>query len=239
VDQVPDTYLLQIVELLLQAEPAIKMSSQPKLALEMVFLKMFQTPPALSIDLLVDRLDQLRTAVASGTWIQGAQNNTPAAAPNPIGAAPQDPPSGRPAPPADPQTRPQAAPEEHPGPMVDAKALWEGVQARIAEQRPALAGFLSKANIKTMQNDLLELEVSGNDFVLNNVKKHLPLLETVVADLQGRPMKIKVFCNIQDVVEKKNNKKKSDLLKKQILSHPMVAEALDVFDGKVIDVKVK
>jgi len=239
-DPVPDTYLLQMMELLLQAEPAIKMSSQPKLALEMVFLKMFQTPPALSIDMLVDRLDQLRTAVASGTtWTRHPQKDAHALATHPgdfdSNDALEDNTSGH----SDSQNRSQAAPEVQPWPTVDAKALWEDIQTRIADQRPSLAGFLSKAGIKTMQKDMLELEVSGNDFVLNNVKKHLSFLETIVADLQGRPMKIKVTGNIQDAAEKKDNKKQNDLLKKQTLSHPMVTEALDIFDGKVIDVKVK
>ena len=46
--------------MLFQAEPAIKLSSQPKLALEMVFLKLFQSAPALPIQTLIERLDQLQ-----------------------------------------------------------------------------------------------------------------------------------------------------------------------------------
>ena len=74
--------------------------------------------------------------------------------------------------------------------------------------------------------------------MLNNIKKHLPFLEAIIADQQGQEMKIAVSANIQDAAEKEDNKKKTDLIKTQTLSHPMVAEALDLFDGKVIDVKV-
>jgi len=243
VDPVPDAYLLQIVELLFQAEPAIKMSSQPKLALEMVFLKLFQTPPALSIDMLVDRLDQLRATVASGTPIQTTQKDDQASISSPadlspVSVAPVDPSRDRAPIHSHPQVEAHSAPETHPGPKVDANELWGSVQAHVAEQRPSLAGFLSKASIKTLQENLLELEISGNEFVLNNIKKHLPFLEAIIADLQGHKMKIALSANIQDAIEKEDYKKKTDLIKTQTLSHPMVAEALDLFDGKVIDVKV-
>ena len=64
-DQVPESYLIQIFDLLFQAEPAIKFSSQPKLGLEMVFLKLFQTAPALPIRTLIERVDQLRAQIGA------------------------------------------------------------------------------------------------------------------------------------------------------------------------------
>lgn len=239
VDQVPDADLLQIVELLFQAEPAIKMSSQPKLALEMVFLKLFQTPPALSIDMLIDRLDQLRATVASGTPFQTTGKEAHASTSGPAGGDPVDPSRDHAPTHSHPQVEAQTPPETHPRPIADANDLWARVQARVVEERPSLAGFLSKASIKTVQENLLELEISGNEFVLNNIKKHLPFLEAIIADQHGQEMKIAVSANIQDAAEKEDNKKKTDLMKTQTLSHPMVAEALDLFDGKVIDVKVK
>jgi DNA polymerase-3 subunit gamma/tau len=238
VDSVPDTDLLQIVELLFQAEPAIKMSSQPKLALEMVFLKLFQTPPALSVDMLIDRLEQLRATVASGTPLQTAEQKARRSASGPAGGKPIGPSGDRTPMHPHPQVGAQSPPEVHPRTIADASELWERVQARVVEERPSLAGFLSKASIKTVQENLVELEIFGNEFVLNNIKKHLPFLETIIADQQGQEMKIAVSANIQDAAEKEDNKKKTDLIKTQTLSHPMVAEALDLFDGKVIDVKV-
>ena len=59
-ESAPTTFLLQCLDMLFQAEPAIRLSSQPKLALEMVFLKLFQTSPALPIQTLIEHLDQLQ-----------------------------------------------------------------------------------------------------------------------------------------------------------------------------------
>ena len=64
---VDQLYLLQVFDLLFQAESAVKFSSQPRYALEMVFLKLFQTPPAVSIDALIEQLDSLRETNALNT----------------------------------------------------------------------------------------------------------------------------------------------------------------------------
>jgi DNA polymerase-3 subunit gamma/tau len=204
VDPVPDAYLLQIVDLLFQAEPAIKMSSQPKLALEMVFLKFFQTPPALSIDMLIDRLDQLRAKVTSGTPLKSPQKDDHKAPMSPAGVDSIDPAMDRTPVASHHQAEALPSPETLPGPGIDANTLWRTIQAHVAEQRPSLAGFLSKASIKTVRENVLELEIPGNEFVLNNIKKHLPFLEAIIGDLQGREMKIAVSANNQEAAEKED-----------------------------------
>jgi DNA polymerase-3 subunit gamma/tau len=59
VKQADVMFLLQVLDLLLKAEQTIKMSTQPKLALEMTLLKIMRTPKAMSIEVLIDRLDRL------------------------------------------------------------------------------------------------------------------------------------------------------------------------------------
>ena len=60
VKEVPATFLNQLFELLFREEIAILNSTQPRLAIEMVFIKMFQIKPALPIDVLIEKLDNLR-----------------------------------------------------------------------------------------------------------------------------------------------------------------------------------
>ncbi|MCK4467397.1 MAG: DNA polymerase III subunit gamma/tau, partial [Desulfobacterales bacterium] len=62
-DQAKDispVFLNQIFDLLFKEEPAIRFSAQPKLGLEMLFIKMFQIKPAMPIDLLIEKLDNLK-----------------------------------------------------------------------------------------------------------------------------------------------------------------------------------
>ena len=51
-------YLTHVFDVLFQAEPLVKLSSQPRFALEMVFLRFFQIPPVLSVETLIEKLDQ-------------------------------------------------------------------------------------------------------------------------------------------------------------------------------------
>jgi DNA polymerase-3 subunit gamma/tau len=60
VKDVSAAYLNQIFDLLFKEESTIKFSTQPKLALEMAFIRMFQIKPALPIDVLIDKLDHLK-----------------------------------------------------------------------------------------------------------------------------------------------------------------------------------
>ena len=52
--------LNQIFDLLFKEEASIRLSAQPKLALEMALIRMLQSKPALPIDVLIDKLDILR-----------------------------------------------------------------------------------------------------------------------------------------------------------------------------------
>ena len=60
VKEIPATFLNQLFELLFREEISILNSTQPRLAIEMVFIKMFQIKPALPIDVLIEKLDNLR-----------------------------------------------------------------------------------------------------------------------------------------------------------------------------------
>ena len=235
VGDVSESDLLQILDLLFQAEPAVKLSIHPKLAVEMVFLKYFQTPPALSIDQLIEGLDQLRGDAVLQPSIRNVsdfpdnlsrnnvsiQNDTQSDEVRQDSATAILTPAG---------TISSLA--------LDGETLWSKVQAQVVEQRPSLAGFLAKSQFKSYQNNKLEIEVYGNEFILKSIQKHLGFLEQIASSVQGCSQKVLLTANIQDAVEKEEQKKKTDELKRQTLSHPMVAEAINLFDGKVIDVKL-
>jgi DNA polymerase-3 subunit gamma/tau len=227
VDGVPHSYLLQIFELLFDAESAIKLSSQPKLALEMVFLKLFQTAPALPIDTLIEKLDQLRSSMPSAL----STGQIPAAGdgPAPVSAP-------RPEPIEDESPDPANA---HRSKAADMEDIWQQMQSLAAEKKPSLAAFLSSCTPLSLSDGRFDLEVNGNAFTLKNIKKQLAILETACSQAAGRAMRITLVENIQDSQVRQKQKKKTHRLKQDALSHPMVMEALEVFDGRVIDVKIE
>jgi DNA polymerase-3 subunit gamma/tau len=226
VENVSESYLLQIFDALFQAEPAIKLSSQPRLGLEMVFLKLFQTVPALPIDALIDHLDQLQAKLASGKMVADSPSELepPVEISHAKAAArlaPQDEtvqPGG---------TRPAAL-----------ETLWKDVVQSISDQKPSLAGFLSKCTLKHNDDGMFDLEVKGNEFTLNNITKHKQLIEDQCGVYMNKPVNLNIVANFEDQATKRKQKKKISQLKQQAISHPLVMEALELFDGRVIDIKV-
>jgi DNA polymerase-3 subunit gamma/tau len=235
VADVPQSYLLQIFDQLFQAEPSIKLSSHPKLALEMIFLKLFQTAPALPIDALIKKIDQLRSDMPKNSLRheQPQLIDRPSAMPvsndpasSAVGGISQE----------ENSSRPKAAQTPN---AMDIDAVWQKVQSEIAEKKPSLAAHLQNCAPLSMVDGRLKLEVKGNAFTLKNIKKQLTILEQVCSRATGNDMHIKLVENIEDAQSKNQLKKKTGRLKQDALSHPLVMEALEVFDGRVIDIKIE
>ena len=47
-----------------------------------------------------------------------------------------------------------------------------------------------------------------------------------------------MVANPEDVAAKRKQKQKSNRLKQDALNHPLVMKAMELFDGRVIDIKV-
>ena len=242
VAHIPDTYLLQIFELLFQAEPAIKLSSQPKLGLEMVFMKLFQTSPALPIQTLIDHLEQLQNGMGAQAGTAGqaskAERPMPAATAQPLqdridqekaAADHQD--REVPAAPAGDSVQPDMSP-------LDVERLWQRVLGLVSEQKPSLAGFLAKCALRLDPQGQLELEITGNEFTYKNVAKHSETLEALCSRHLGRPVRLKLVANMEDAETKLEQKEKAGRLRQKAMSHPLVLEALELFEGKLTDIKV-
>jgi DNA polymerase-3 subunit gamma/tau len=122
---------------------------------------------------------------------------------------------------------------------MDMDALWKKVQSEVAEKKPSLAAFLQNCKPLSMVDGELELEVKGNAFTLRNIKKQLTILQAACRQAAGNDMRIRLVENIEDAQSKNQQKKKTSRLKQDALSHPLVMEALEVFDGRVIDIKIE
>lgn len=234
VRDIPDAFLTQMLALLFEAEPAIKLSAHPKLALEMMFLKMFQSPPALSVDTLIERLDQLRSAppgaaVRASTADTGPGENASSSSLGqdrcpPVQAAPNEP-----SPPV----------RELPGHAgLIGERLWGRVVDRVTEDKPSLGGFLKKCRVSFPEQGQVELEVCGNEFTFNNIQKNSDSLEKICTEIAGRSIKLILTTNCEDAKDKRKEKQQIEQLKQKALSDPMVMEAVELFQGKIVDIKV-
>jgi DNA polymerase III subunit gamma/tau len=238
---VSESYLLQSFDLLFQAEPAIRLSSQPKLALEMVFLKLFQTAPALPIQTLIDSLDRLQETI-------GAQGPAKPNASEPRAETPALAAASALEPAAPPKRTCQEdgdigqrdaddkvqAPE---APSVHADAIWERIMDRLSKQKPSLAGFLAKCSMRSASQGKVALEVNGNEFSYNNIARHRDALETICSEEYGSKMHLELIANYENSDAKQEHKERIGRLKQKAMGHPLVMAALELFDGRLIDIK--
>ncbi len=224
-------FLNQIFDLLFREEASIRFSVQPRLVLEMMFIRLGQVPPALSIDELIGRLDRLRTELAGG-GSAAPSNSSGGGRPGPAPAA------GSEAGPAG---------KEGGGPSADggreaagSPDLWERLVEQISAAHPALGTSLKQGGrLHRLDENRFEIEVLGNGFSRNLVKrrKNRDILCQALAQLLGGPVEVSVKAADGEEKPKMRKKQEIEKLKKEALHHPLVADAVEIFDGKIIDVE--
>lgn len=226
---VSKTYLNQLFDLLFKEESIIEHASQPRLAIEMVFIRMFQIKPALPIDVLIEKLDHLKKDFDESleTFIGTADRSAQATSGPVTGTAES----------TKTFTRSQTASADH-GEILENK--WEKLLSIFLEKYPSLATNLKNSKIKTLTDNQLEIEVNGNDFNINMVRKekNIDIIKKVCREFFGKEIDVVIRTKI--IAEKKHHEKNSRKirLKQEALSHPLVTDALEIFNGKIVDVKI-
>ena len=228
-------FLDQIFNLLFQEEVTIGYSTQPKLALEMVFIKMFQIKPALPIDVLIEKLDTLRKDICMDR----------AADTNRIENKHVHHDDG----------------EDFPGTPLEAEGTaesstaygavhykqdgnndetWKRILSIFSKKHPSLAANLQNSSIKYMNDQRLEIEVNGNDFNINMVRKdkNVDTIKKVCSNFFGKEIDVIVRVKKEQNNDTQHKKNQASRLKQEALSHPLVADAIEIFDGSVVDVKI-
>jgi len=223
--------LSHIFNILFGADAAIRLSLQPKLALEMTLIKLLQSRPTLPIDVLIDKLDALRQEVAPVAPSANRDVGHTISAPE------------RPTSPGEPEEKPQGdglAGYPSDGPLSGGTAeTWKRICEIIAENNPSLAANLLKCQLKNAAEQILEVDVQDNGFTLNMIQreKNMTVLKKVCQGVLGREQKIRLTVS-KKMNDQSQKKKKVNQLKQKALDHPLVADAIEIFDGKLIDVKV-
>jgi DNA polymerase-3 subunit gamma/tau len=239
---VPRGTLNQIFDLLFREELNVRLSPQPKLALEMALIRLLHAKPALPIDVLIDKLDDLRQEMLSSS------QRPETAAPPSISSNMEENRSGRSrmqpssseskGDPVGAVTESETVPSSS-GPAENPVQVWQQIIASIASKNPSLAANLSKCQIKKSESQTLEIEVPDNGFTFNMIQrgKNMAVLKQVCADILGSRHAIELTTK-HALEDNKRKKKTANKLKQKAISHPLVADAIEIFDGKLIDVKI-
>ena len=235
--------LNQIFDLLFKEEASIRLSAQPKLALEMALIRMLQSKPALPIDVLIDKLDVLREEMFAYGQPQEFAGTPPHSAINA-----KDPLAG-----SQGKTLPGSSKSEAKrsgdktgessatnSPAGDSEEAWQRISKIISNKNPSLAANLAKCRLKKIEDHGLEIEVPGNGFTLKMIQreKNMAVLQQVCTDVLGSRKDIRLTRGTAPDDNYQKKKSHDNELKKKALSHPLVADAVEIFSGKLIDVKI-
>ncbi len=205
---VSEIFLNQVFNILFEEESTIRFAVQPKLALEMILMKVMQIKPALSIDILIEKLDNLRKEIQG----LGDQKNN--------------------------LRKTKLAPSSDDNINVD--TTWKKLKNMISEKNPSLAAFLKKCTLTKLTGESLEIEANGNEFNLRMIKrrKNMRIFESICRDFFGKEMHLNIKAKPSKPDERPLKKNKTNDLKQKAIQHPLIADAVEIFNGKVVDIKI-
>jgi DNA polymerase-3 subunit gamma/tau len=215
--------LSQTLDFLLREDSFVRLAPQPRLAVETALARLVQVPPPLTIDALVTKLDELRGQCAQG---QALAPPKPPAAADPSPVAPPLPAAEVAPPVAD------AAPEPADGTME------ERILDRIRQNHPKLAGVLTHCRIKAINAADVVLEVGGSGFHAGLLQKNSQTIEAVCGDVVGRNLRLTLETPPRAADDGARQRQRRNAIKQEALGHPLVSEAIELFNGQVMDVRV-
>lgn len=247
--------------LLLKAETEMAHASFPRLVLEMALMKMATLRPAIPVQELLRRLAALEGMAPAAARPQAAGSvDRPETrpAPRPVAAAPAAPAAAReatgsPARPAAPAAAPQSAPaaaQAAPAPALPADEgdLWGSLVRFVKGKRPMIGSELEQVYPIKVSRELLEIGCLTGSYELRRMQdpeKIAELKALAQAHFGGQTVvRITVLSSVPSdapptLSEKKSleNAERAATLRREAEAHPLVAAAVEIFDGEIAEVK--
>lgn len=253
VAEIPVSHLSQLFDILFREEPSIRFSAQPKMALEMALIRMCLIKPVLSIDKLIEKIDDLKNAIGSErvthvaseakkirNYDQGANDqkvemaedssfidNTNNGKDNVLNNDYSNGEKG---------FVQDTADEKHFDLEQPRELVWEKIVKKVSENNGFLGAMLTQAKLLSVSTDRIEIESSDNGLHFNRINKNLDKIRDAFRGLMGKVPEIVLKANENGQADYQNRVDIENRLKQEALNHPAVAETMEIFDGKVIDV---
>ena len=224
---VPKAALEQILDTLFREEPSIRLSAQPKLAFEMAFFRVLQARPVLSIDALIAKLDELRHEVRGGGAVSPAR----------AAAAPEAPPAA--ATPAAPRAEAASTGSPPAAAPADLAARWQRLSEDIARSQPNIGANLKRCCLVSASAERVEI-AAPNAYAASTLRRDrsLAAIRSACAELFGGSPEIVITETGACETPAHGRRERNHAAVKETLNHPVVADAIDVFNGKLVDVHI-
>ncbi|HEX6736960.1 MAG TPA: DNA polymerase III subunit gamma/tau [Vicinamibacteria bacterium] len=227
--------LLRAFEVLTKVETDLRWAQDPRVTLELALLKLAQLRQLVPFTELVDKVERLAGGKPlAAAPAPAAPSRAPVAPARPAAAAPTPAPAPaparvEPAPPAPPAAA--APPPAPPAPAEGAPAI---LAAMAAQARPSLAQSLRAAQAHE-DGETLVIEVPADFAAFASM--HLDDYRELARKAAGRPLKVRVEAQATAPAENTPEQKGQQQLVEQATQEPAVQEMLDLFGGRVVEVR--
>jgi DNA polymerase-3 subunit gamma/tau len=258
VEKITPHYINQIFDSLFQEETFIRYSPQPRLALEKAIIKIASIQPVLSLDHLIEKINGLQKTIAENPSAKIVYNRIEQPVPQPSQKAADSQPMWRQQTEnnhADALNEPfykektqlteisksEQTKEKLLETVDTLDIIWEKLISRIQQKMPAIAPSLKDAKIIERTEAQITIEINGSPFDFDRVKEKQDEFNAVTHDLFQKPVSIQWIQgkNSESALALQKKKNEQELrLKQDARNHPLVKEAIRLFNGKILDVKV-
>ncbi len=246
VESVSVSHLNHIFDMLFSEEAAIRYSSLPRFALEMIFFRIIKTRPTLPIDELIEKIDLLRkemhdpaskpmpASISDGNKepvVKAASCHEPSEEITALG-------------------KPEIS-ENKEKPVKfkieDLKSdealddFLKKITEKLSENSPALVSSLSRARLKNIDNHTLGIYIAGNDFNLQRIRqpRNEAMLKSVIKEFFEKPVKVIIKAEKEDAKTGKTKEDQAQYLKNEALNHPVIADIMEIFGGNIVDIQIE
>lgn len=199
-----------ILSELIKAEPLIKSAFYPRIILEMTLIKLSLLSCFKSVDEALKTIQGFAVKETE-TRIRGSK---PLETMIPEASKGENP------------SNSNLPPATHHSSLHD---IWNAVLGKINETNHPLYSKLTEANI-SFDDDRIKIVFNGGLSVhAESVKENLPLIVDTIKEMSGKDISVKI-----ETLKAKSITKKD--LKEKALSNPIIKEALELFEGRIVDV---
>ena len=100
-----------------------------------------------------------------------------------------------------------------------------------------MSAILSKGRLQNISDTDIVIEFNGKTYERSRIESKRAELESICHDFYGRKLKVQIIGNCTSQESGKQGKSPAKL-RQEVLSHPLVADAIKLFSGTVVDVKL-
>jgi DNA polymerase III gamma/tau subunit len=225
--------LLRTIDVLTKAETDLRWAQDPRVTLELALLKLVQMRRLLPFQELVDKVERLAGGLPALPPAPPPPSSPRAAAPLPVSVpAPREAAAPLPA---------REVPRIAPAPRPDGAGSADGVLAAMvqaAQSRPSLLQPLRVATAR-LDGDTLVLEVAADWTAF--AEMHQDEYRELASKAAGRTVKLRLGAGANSAPLDEAAPAPADVRRERLMKEaekePAVQEALDLFDGRLVDVR--